>query len=122
MSRMRNRGVLFLALVATVVLPSCARDAPPSAGAPVSVPHTREDAGSPVPTALPAQSPERVRLLPTPPQQGTAFDLPKPADVDPKLASAVAELFALGMADPRELPYRAIEVRLRELREQQSAG
>ncbi len=110
MSRMRKRGVSFLALVAAVVLPSCARDAPPSAGAPVSVARTTEDAGSPVPTALPAPSPPRVRLLPVPPQQDAAFDLPKPADVDPKLASAAAELFALGMADPRGLPYRAIEV------------
>jgi hypothetical protein len=39
--------------------------------------------------------------------QGAAFDVPK---LDPKLSSAVVELFALGVADPRGLPYRAVEV------------
>ena len=105
-----KRGPWGFARVAAFSWPSCA--GAPSAippRVPVAVAPDKARAPRPEPSAA-APVPVRARLLPTPPKQGAPFALPAGAAVDAKLASAVADLFALGVADPRGLPYRAVEV------------
>lgn len=52
--------------------------------------------------------PKRAQLLPVPPSQGAAWSAA--AGVDAKAASAIGEIFALGLADPRGLGYQAVTV------------
>jgi hypothetical protein len=106
-----KRGVLSLGLALAALGGSCTRSASPGGPSrPVVV--ARGDGGSAAPVVAgdPPAEPRARSILPTPPKQGAPFDPPPAAAVSPKLAAAVAELFALGVGDPRGLPYRAVEV------------
>lgn len=67
---------------------------------------------SPAPRASAATTtvggPKRPSPLPVPPSQGTPWVAPP--GVDASTASAVREAFALGLADPRALPYQPVKV------------
>src|SRR4051812_28878322 len=104
------RRALSIGLVAVLAACTTPGPRPPS-------PHGTEDT-SPVEGAPPvasAPSPYAGTSLPVPPKQLDPWQPPRATELPPTLIAAVVALFRDGLADPRGLEYRDVEIRTRSV-------